>query len=73
MEDQTISKLCTDDDNQNPLSNPNVIIKSGKNVIKHFTPTRQLPKLLLLNFLATFLTEKKYIINNLNFVRQNYL
>ena len=44
-----------------------------KSFMKHFTPRRQLPKLLPLNFLAKFLKERKYLINNLTFVRQNYL
>ena len=59
--------------NKKTLSNPKDIIKSAKNVTKKFTPRRQLPKLLLLNFLSKFLTERKYIINDLSFVRQKYL
>ena len=37
------------------------IIKSAKKVTKTFTLRRQLSKLLLLNFLTKFLTERKYI------------
>ena len=37
------------------------IIKSAKKVTKTFAVRRQLSKLLLLNFLAKFLTERKYI------------
>ena len=55
------------------LSNPKGIIKSAKNFTKNFTPRRQLPKLLLLNFLAKFLTERKYIMNESRFARQKYL
>ena len=63
----------TVDNKSNTLSNPKNIIKSAKNFKKNFTPTRQLPKLLLLNFLEKLLTEKKYKMNNLSFVRQKYL
>ena len=37
--------------------------------MKKFTPRRQLPKLLLLNFTAKFLTEQKYIMNNLTSIK----
>ena len=57
-----------DDINQNIL---NIlffcILKSAKKIfwktlfIKNSTPRRQLPKLQLLNFLAKFLTERKYL------------
>ena len=46
--------------NQNTLSNPNDIIKFANTFTKNFTPRRQLQKLLLLNFLEKFLTEKIY-------------
>ena len=59
--------------NQNTLSNPKDIVKSEKNFMKNFTPRRQLTKLLLLNFLSKFLTKRKYIMNNLSFVKQKYL
>ena len=59
--------------NQNTLSNFKDISKSAINFMKNFTPRRQLPKLLLLSFLAKFLTERKYIINDLSFVMQKYL
>ena len=59
--------------NKKTFSNPKDIIKSAKNVTKKFKPRRQLPKLLLLNFLSKFLTERKYIINDLSFARQKYL
>ena len=53
--------------NQNTLSNPKDIIKSANNFMKNFTPRRQLPKLVLLNFLAKFLTKRKYIRIDLSF------
>ena len=34
--------------NPNTLSNPKDVIKSAKNIMKNFTPRRQLPKVLLL-------------------------
>ena len=43
-----------------------------KKIMKNSTP-RKLPQLLLLNFLAKFLTERKYLMNALIFVRQKYL
>ena len=52
---------------------PKDIFKSAKKIVKHFKPRRQLPKLLLLNVLAKFLTERKFLVNNLTFVRQKYL
>ena len=38
--------------------------------MKNFTPWRQLPELLLLTFLAEFLTDTKNLMNNLTFLRQ---
>ena len=46
------------------------ILRTFLNLRKSFTPRRQLPKLLLLNFFAKFLTETKYLMKNLTFVRQ---
>ena len=51
---------------QNALTNPKDIIKPTKSLMRSFTQRRQVPKLLLLNFLAKFLTEKKYIMNDLS-------
>ena len=39
--------------------------------MKNSTPSKP-PQLLLLNFLAKFLTERKYLMNTLIFVRQKY-
>ena len=52
--------------NQNALTNPKDIIKSTKCLMQSFAQRRQLPKLLLLNFLAKFLTERKYKMNDLS-------
>ena len=43
-----------------------------KKFIKNSTPNK-LPQLLLPNFLAYFLTETKYVMNTLIFVRQKCL
>ena len=37
--------------------------------MKICTPRRQLPELQLLNFLAKFLTERKYLMRNFNFYK----
>ena len=44
----------------------------SKTFMNNSTPSK-LPQLLLLNFLAKFLTEKKYLMNTLIFVRRKYL
>ena len=44
---------------------PKDIFKSAKKFMKNSTPRRQLLKLLLLNFLAKFLTERKYLMNKM--------
>ena len=48
LQNQTISELYTDNNKSKYSSYPKYIFKYGKK--KHFTSTRQLPKLLLLNF-----------------------
>ena len=54
------------DDNKSKYSNnPKDISKSAKKCMKHFAPRRQLPKLLLRNFLPKFLRERRYLMNNL--------
>ena len=75
LQNQTTFKLYTDDNKSKYSSNAKETLKSVKKCYEalHFTPRRQLPKLLILNFLAKFLTEWKYIMNNLTFVRQKYL
>ena len=41
--------------------------------MKNSTPRRQLPKLQLLNFLAKFLTERKYLMKTLTSAGQKHL
>ena len=59
--------------NQNIRAILRIFLNIQKKIMKNFTPKRQLPMLLLLNFLAKFVTDGKYLMNNLNFVRRNYL
>ena len=54
--------------NQNTLTMLRAFLNLQKNFLKNSTP-RKLPQLLLLKFLAKFLTERKYLMNTLNFVR----
>ena len=71
MESQTISELYTDDNKSKYSCNPKDIVKSAKKILKNITPSKN-PQLLLLNFLAKFLTERKCRMNTLIFVRQKY-
>ena len=73
LQNQTISELYTDDNESKYSSNPKDIFKSGTKFLRHFTLRRQLPKLLVLNFLPKSLTERKYPMNNLTFVKRKYL
>ena len=52
-------------------SNPKGILKPEKK-LWNSTPS-ELPQLLLLNLFAKFLTERKYLMNTLIFVRLKYL
>ena len=58
--------------NQNILAILRAFLNLQKKFMKISTPSK-LPQLLLLNFLAKFLTERKYLMNTLIFVRQKYL
>ena len=59
LQNQTISELYTDDNKSKYSSNPKDIFKSEKKIMKIDTLRRQLPKLLILNLLAKFLTEMR--------------
>ena len=72
MQNQTIFELYTDENKSKNSSSPNDILKSGKTFIKNSTPSKFL-QLLLLDFLAKFLTERKYLMDTLILVRQKYL
>ena len=72
MQNQTIFTLYADDNKSKYSSNPKDILKSAKKVMKNSTPSK-VPLLLLLNLLAKFLTERKYLMNTLIIVRLKYL
>ena len=72
MQNQTIFELYTDDNKSKYSSNPKDILKSEKKIMKNSTPSK-LPQLLLLNLFGKFLTERKYLMNTLIFVRLKYL
>ena len=58
--------------NQNILAILTAFLNLRKDFMKNSTPCKFL-QLLLLNFLAKFLMERKYLINTLIFVRQKYI
>ena len=74
MQNQTIFELYTDDSKSRYSSNPKDIKseKKKKKIMKISTPS-ELPQLLLLNLFRKFLTETKYLMNTLIFVRLKYL
>ena len=57
--------------NQNTLAILRAFLNLQKKFMKNSTP-RKLLQLLLLNFLPTILTERKYLLNTLTFLRQKY-
>ena len=71
MQNQTTFDLYNDNKSKYP-SNPKDILKSTKSFMKNSTPSK-LAQLLLLNFLAKFLTERKYLMNTLIFARRKFL
>ena len=58
--------------NQNILATLRSFLNLKKKIIKNSTPS-EFPQLLLLNLFGKFLTERKYLMNNLIFVRLKYL
>ena len=66
-----VFKLYTDDIKSKYSSNPQDILKSAKK-LSNSTPSG-FPQLLLLNLFAKSLTERKYLMNTLIFVRLKYL
>ena len=74
MQNQRIFELYTDNNKSKYSGNPKDILKSGKKkkIMKNSTPS-ELSQLLLLNFFGQFLTERKYLMNILIFVRLKYL
>ena len=72
MKNQTKFELYTDDNKAKYSSNPKNILKSPKKIMRSSTPS-ELPLLLLLNLFSKFLTERKYLMKTLIFVRLKYL
>ena len=72
MQNQTIFELYPDNNKSKYSSNPKDIVKSEEKIMKNSTPS-ELSQLLLLNFFGQFLTERKYLMNILIFVRLKYL
>ena len=66
------NNIWTDDNKLKYSSNPKVILKSAKKIIKNSISSK-LQQLLPLNLLGKFLTERKYLMNTLIFVRLKYL
>ena len=73
IQDQILSELYIDYNKSKHSSNLVTFSSLPKISIKNFVPMRQLPKLLLLNFLAKFLIERKYQKTNFTFERVKYL
>ena len=73
LQNESLSDLYTDDNKSKYSSNLRRFYEFWKIFMKNFTARRQLPKLLLMVFLAKFLTERKYLMNSLTFVRQKSL
>ena len=74
MQNQTIFESYADDNKSKYFSNPKDILKSEKKkkYMKNSTSSG-LPQLLLLNLFRKFLTERRYLMNTLIFVRLKYL
>ena len=70
-EKSNIFELYADDIKSKYSSNPKDILKSAKK-LWNTTPS-ELPQLLLLNLFEKFLTERKYLMDTLIFVRLKYL
>ena len=73
MKSQTIFELYTDDNKSKYSSNPLNTLKSAKAIYQVNSTPSALPELLLLNLFGKFLTERKYLMNTLMFVRLKYL
>ena len=76
MQNQIIFEIYTDDNKSKYSNNPKDILKFAKKKKKKRKTVHQankLPQLLLLNLFEKFLTERKYLMNTLIFVRLKYL
>ena len=70
MQNQTIFQLYIDFSSRKDILKSEKIKKKGKK--KKYTPSRQFPKLQLLNFLEKSLTERKCLIKSLTFARRKH-
>ena len=75
IQNQTIVELYTDVNKSKYSGNPKGILKSEKKkkIMKSSTSSEPPPQLLLLILFGKFLTERKYLMNILVFVRLKYL
>ena len=73
IQTQAISELYTDDKKTKYSSNPGGILKLAQNLYEKPYTKRKSPKLVLLSFLAKFITKPKYQMNNFTFVRLKFL
>ena len=73
MQNQRIYELYTDDEKAKYSSKPNDILKSAENFYEKLYFKTQPPKLLLLNFLAKFITKPKSKMKNFTFVKLKFL
>lgn len=70
MQNQKFSELYTNDKKTKCF---NYILKSAKSFHEKLYTKKQPPKLSLVNFLAKFLTERKFQMNNFTFARLKFL
>ena len=68
MKNQKFSELYTVD---KKTKHSNYILKSAKSFYEKLYTKKQPPKLSVVNFLAKFLTERKFQMNNFTFARLN--
>ena len=68
-----VSAFYTDENKSKYSSNPKDIFKFSKEIYEKPYNKETTSKAPILNFLEKFLTERKYLINNLIFVRRKYL
>ena len=73
LKSQIISELYTDDNKSKYSRNPKDIFKSEKNIYETLYTNETTSKGAITEFLAKFVTERKYLMNNLAFVRRKYI
>ena len=73
MQSQTILELYTGDNKSKYSSNPKDILKSANNFYKKLYTMESTSKAATTEFRSKISNRKKYLMNNLAFVRQKYL